>query len=296
MSLCLSTDDDPQPRGGLDTRSPALPARPPERRPHHPPPTPRTRSRSLSRTPFAATRSSPGRCPRPPPCRRRGAERAGAVFQLEQGEQDVLGADVVVAEPERLPERAARGPCGPRVVRASAAGSSSTAAGSAAARPARIGSSRDACARERTWRASPSGSVSRPSMRCAGATSALPAARASLWAATTTLRARAVNRPKPCAGRASRLALALGTNRFCAACLVTPMLRPMSVHDAPERRAWSTKCPIRWSATSPRCSAASTASDSCSRRRSWTFLMASIRSSSRIGGCWERFGHASTLG
>ena len=29
--------------------------------------------------------------------------------------------------------------------------------------------------------------------------------------------------------------------RFCAACLVTPMLLPMSVQEAPERRAWSTK-------------------------------------------------------
>jgi hypothetical protein len=45
----------------------------------------------------------------------------------------------------------------------------------------------------------------------------------------------------------------LGTNRFWAACFVTPMLAPISVQDAPDRRAWSTKCPIRWSATSPRC-------------------------------------------
>ena len=37
----------------------------------------------------------------------------------------------------------------------------------------------------------------------------------------------------------------LGTNRFWAACLVTPMHLPMSVHEAPERRAWSTKWPIR---------------------------------------------------
>ncbi len=47
----------------------------------------------------------------------------------------------------------------------------------------------------------------------------------------------------------------LATNRFCTACLVTPMLRPISDQDAPERRAWSTKCPISWSATSPRWSA-----------------------------------------
>ena len=36
----------------------------------------------------------------------------------------------------------------------------------------------------------------------------------------------------------------MGTKRFWAACLVTPMLRPMSVHEAPDRRAWSTKWPI----------------------------------------------------
>ena len=44
----------------------------------------------------------------------------------------------------------------------------------------------------------------------------------------------------------------LGRNRLRAACLVTPIARPMSVHEAPDRRAWSTKCPMRWSATSPR--------------------------------------------
>jgi hypothetical protein len=73
---------------------------------------------------------------------------------------------------------------------------------------------------------------------------------AALWAAITTLRARGVYRLKPWSGL--RSADSLGTNRFCAACRVTPMLLPMSVQEAPERRAWSTKWPIRWSATSPR--------------------------------------------
>ena len=36
----------------------------------------------------------------------------------------------------------------------------------------------------------------------------------------------------------------------------------ISVQEAPERRAWSTKWPIKWSATSPRWSAAITASAS----------------------------------
>ncbi|ELP62079.1 hypothetical protein STRTUCAR8_02981, partial [Streptomyces turgidiscabies Car8] len=67
---------------------------------------------------------------------------------------------------------------------------------------------------------------------------------------TTTFLARGVKRLKPWLG--SRSDSPFGTNRFCAACRVTPMLLPMSVQEAPERRAWSTKCPIRWSATSPR--------------------------------------------
>ena len=54
----------------------------------------------------------------------------------------------------------------------------------------------------------------------------MPAARASFCDDTTTLRARGVKRVKSCAG-------SFGTNRFCTACLLTPMLRPMSVHDAP---------------------------------------------------------------
>lgn len=79
----------------------------------------------------------------------------------------------------------------------------------------------------------------------------LPAGLAASWAAITTLRARSVYRLKP-PWLGSSSADSFGTNRFCAVCRVTPMLRPMSVQDAPERRARSTKWPIRWSATSPR--------------------------------------------
>ena len=39
---------------------------------------------------------------------------------------------------------------------------------------------------------------------------------------------------------------------------------PMSVHDAPVLRAWSTKWPIRWSASSSRCSDIRTAADTWS--------------------------------
>ena len=41
-----------------------------------------------------------------------------------------------------------------------------------------------------------------------------------------------------------------GTNRCWAACLLTPMLVPIWLQDAPERRAWSTKWPISESAWS----------------------------------------------
>src|SRR6185437_5017339 len=44
-------------------------------------------------------------------------ERAVAVLQLEEREQDVLGADVVVPEPKRLPVRQLEGLAGIRVVR-----------------------------------------------------------------------------------------------------------------------------------------------------------------------------------
>ena len=66
--------------------------------------------------------------------------------------------------------------------------------------------------------------------------SLLAASCAAFWAATTALRARGVKRPKPWSG-SSVVASARGTNRFWAACLVTPMLLPMSVQDAPDRRA-----------------------------------------------------------
>ena len=72
-------------------------------------------------------------------------------------------------------------------------------------------------------------------MRCSGRISTLPAALASFCDDTTTLRARGVKRVK------SWGAGSFGTNRFCTACLLTPMLRPMSVHEAPARRARSTK-------------------------------------------------------
>lgn len=112
-----------------------------------------------------------------------------------------------------------------------------------------------------------------------------------------------VKRPKPWLGSipASPSLSALGTKRFWAAWRVTPMLRPMSVQEAPERRAWSTKWPMRWSATSPRDSATTTAPLSCSRVSVWTFLMASIRSSRRTGlvmrtGSTEGFVMGATVG
>ena len=62
-----------------------------------------------------------------------------------------------------------------------------------------------------------------------------PPAAASRPAAVITLAARGVNRDK------SGLSGAAPTKRFCAACLETPIAEPIWLHDAPERRAWSTK-------------------------------------------------------
>ena len=179
------------------------------------------------------------------------AEHARPALELEQREQDVLGADEVVPQPQRLAEGQLQRLLGLRVERdqrrelvggrwqtppwpprAAPSGVTPRAASTCIATPSRLASS--------------------PSTRCASPISALPAARASFCAATTMLRARGVNRVKSCAG-------SFATNRFWTACLVTPMLRPMSVHDAPARRARSTKWPTRWSAVSPRASPTMTA-------------------------------------
>ena len=42
-------------------------------------------------------------------------------------------------------------------------------------------------------------------------------------------------------GIMSETLLAGGTNRFCAACLETPMAPPIWLQDRPDLRAWSTK-------------------------------------------------------
>ena len=73
----------------------------------------------------------------------------------------------------------------------------------------------------------------------------------------------------------------LGTNRFWTACLVTPMLRPMSVHDAPARRARSTKWPTRWSPVSSRASATIAAPATRSSGSAWACSTPEMRSSSR---------------
>ena len=149
-------------------------------------------------------------------------EHASAVLEFQQSEQDVLGADVIVAHPQGLPEGELQRLTCPRVER--------DEFGYLVGR----------------------GLLRSPSTRCSGRISSLPAARASFCAAITTFLAGTVNRPNPWLGSRSDVSPPFGTKRFCAACLLTPMLLPMSVQDAPERLAWSTKWPIRWSATSPR--------------------------------------------
>ena len=103
-----------------------------------------------------------------------------------------------------------------------------------------------------------------------GADVVVPVLARFLLRGLTACRARSVNRENGCARKASAssvcqsVSVALGTKRFCAACLVTPMDWPISVQDAPVLRAWSTKWPIRWSASSPRCSEIRTAADTWS--------------------------------
>ena len=163
----------------------------------------------------------------------------------------MLGPDVVVAHPQGLPEREFQRLsrlCVERDERRHLV----ERGGSVAVAVCRTVSSGTPCATI-AFAASASGSLSSPSTRCSGRISSLPAARASFCAAITTFLARSVNRLNPWLGsRSDGSPGSFGTKRFWAACLVTPMLLPMSVQDAPERRAWSTKWPIRWSATSPR--------------------------------------------
>ncbi len=97
--------------------------------------------------------------------------------------------------------------------------------------------------------ATPSGSDISPAARCSLAMPGAPPARARSSAAASTLRARWVNREKS-PKVAGILTGPRGTKRCWAACLVTPILAPIWLQDAPERRAWSTKWPISESASS----------------------------------------------
>jgi hypothetical protein len=101
------------------------------------------------------------------------------LVEFEEGEQDVLGADVVVSEAERLPEGELSAL---RDSRSSAAG------GSEAVVLWRTDSS-GAPSSTRALAASPSGSLTRPRRRWAGVISAFLAAWASLWAAMTAFAA-----------------------------------------------------------------------------------------------------------
>ena len=209
-------------------------------------------------------------------------EHARAVLQLQQRQQDVLGADVVVAEPQRLAEGQLEGLLAPARRTGSGRAPRRPAAGSAAVDGLADRVQRDALRDDRAWRPGRRARSSRPRTRCPGAISALPAARASSCERDHHVAGPRGERGEALAGvQRGRRVGPWATNRFWAACLVTPMLRPISVQEAPERRAWSTKWPIRWSATSPRWSAASTASVSWSRASRVGFLMASMRSSRR---------------
>ena len=85
-----------------------------------------------------------------------------------------------------------------------------------------------------TLAARPSGSDSRAAARCAAQAGSVPAIRP---AAASTLRARWVNRENTCCPSGTRPPPSRATNRFWTACLDTPMLAPIWLHDAPIRRA-----------------------------------------------------------
>ena len=178
----------------------------------------------------------------------------------------MLGADVLAPEAQRLPERELEGLGGLRVERDQRRAPAPTG-GAASRRRARTASGdplggdrgRPRCSRARRAGRGPGGPAR---------SSSLPAALASSCAADDDVPARGGEAGEALAGVEAG-GSPLATNRFWAACLVTPMLRPISVHEAPERRAWSTKWPIRWSATSPRCSAGEHGAGSWSRASVW---------------------------
>jgi hypothetical protein len=144
----------------------------------------------------------------------------GAVLEFQQRQQDVLGPDVVVAQPQRFPGMGS--------------GTSGSCGGSWLARASRI-SSRGMSWASINLTAREFGSASSPSAMCTGLTCTLPASAARACATVRTLLARVVNRLRSWPGPGSRRSL--GTKRFWAACLVTPMLLPISAQEIPERRA-----------------------------------------------------------
>ena len=132
-------------------------------------------------------------------------EHAGPVLVLEQREQDVLGADVVVPEPQRVAERQLQDLAGVRVERDQGRDVVDLR-----------GQRRDDGAPQRVRRDAPIGDrlrghalglADQSEHECAVRISALPASRASSCAATTTLRARGVNRLKPWFGSSASLGL-----------------------------------------------------------------------------------------
>ncbi len=145
--------------------------------------------------------------------------------------------------------------------------------GGSAASTARARSSRRTPAASTAWPARPSHSARIPSSRCSLVRLAWPRSRAAFWALRTTTAARLVK---------LSIEVSPTTNRCWAAWRVTPMLPPTCAHEEPAARAWSTKCPTRWSARSPRRAASADASVSRSRaeppgERSSTWRMRSSR-------------------
>lgn len=202
---------------------------------------------------------------------------SGEVLVFEEGEEEVFGADVVVAEAQGDAEGEFEGFAGGGVVGdevGEGIGGRLFAGGDGGAQ----GLGGDALSGEEVG-GDGVGVGEEAEGEVAGADVGLAGGAGGFLGGDDGVAGAGVKRLKPSLG--SRSPLPLGTNRFWAACLVTPSPVPISVQEAPERRAWSTKWPMRWSATSPRCSATTTAPESRSRGSVWLLLMASMRSSRR---------------
>ena len=195
--------------------------------------------------------------------RRARPARPPVASSSHQAEQDVLGADVVVAQAQGLPKGASASL--PRPGRTAPLGEcprGRPAGRQGPGRPRRELPSGDPL-RGDGLRGEPlrlGRAARQPGARCRSGRSAARGPVLGRGEHVTGARGEAAE----VAEARGPIAGPLGTKRCCAACLDTPMRAPIWLHDAPDPRAWSTKWPMRASDCSSSRADTATASPRCS--------------------------------